>query len=418
MNNQSDVVIIGGGMVGLCTAHYLRRGGAQVAIIEKGKVGQACSLGNAGFITPSHFVPLASPGIIAKGLKWLLNPESPFYIKPRLDFDLLSWLWRFRGAANTPQVRKSAPVLLRLNIASSALYNELAAKEGLRFGLEHRGILMLYNSPQGEKANHEEAEHGKELGLKVRALSRDEVNVLDPEIRTIARGAIHFEEDSHLVPEQFIEAMKNHLLKQGVTIREETEVVGIERNGARVTGVKTSMGIVRGEEFVLSGGSWSASLAQALGRKIPLQPGKGYSVNILKPERMFHTPLILTEARVAITPMGDFIRFAGTMELAGLDLSINKRRVEAIMKAVPRYLSGFQPATLTRTEPWAGLRPCTPDGLPYVGRFRAVQNLVVATGHAMMGVSLAPITGKLVSELILTNTPSLDVGPLSPERFS
>ena len=418
MNTQSDVVIIGGGIIGLCTAHYLRRGGARVTIIEKGKVGQACSLKNAGFITPSHFVPLAAPGIIAKGLKWLLNPESPFYIKPRLNLDLLSWLWKFRGAANEHQVHKAAPVLYNLNMASSALYDELVEREGLRFGLEHRGILMLHNSPQGEKANREEAAYGQELGLRVRILSRDEVNALDPGIQTVARGAVHFEDDSHLIPEQFIEAMKNHLLKHGVAMKEETKVVGVKTSGTKVTGVQTSRGIVQGDTFVLSGGSWSPGLAKGLGLKLPLQPGKGYSVNILKPERMFRTPLILTEARVAITPMGDFIRFAGTMELAGLDLSINRRRVEAILKAVPRYLSGFQPTTLTRSEPWAGLRPCTPDGLPYIGRFRTIQNLVVATGHAMMGVSLAPITGKLVSELILTNSPSMDISPLDVERFS
>ena len=418
MNHQSDVVIIGGGIIGLCAAHYLQRGGVRVTIIEKGDAGQACSLRNAGFIAPSHFVPLASPGIIAKGLKWLLDPESPFYIKPRLNFDLLTWLWKFHAAANAHQVHQAAPVLLNLNLASAKLYDELATKEELRFGLEHRGILMLYNSSQGEKANLEEAEHGRLLGLKVRVLSTDEVNALDPGIQTNARGAVHFEDDSHLVPEQFVEAMKSHLVKQGVEIKEGTEVVGIERNGATVTGVNTSKGILRGDEFVLSGGSWSPGLAKSLGKNLPLQPGKGYSVNILKPERMFRTPLILTEARVAITPMDDFIRFAGTMELAGLDLSINRRRVEAILKAVPRYLSGFQPTTLTRSEPWAGLRPCTPDGLPYIGRFRTIQNLVVATGHAMMGVSLAPITGKLVSELILTNSPSMDIRSLGVERFS
>jgi len=418
MNDQSDVVIIGGGIIGLCTAHYLQRGGARVTIIEKGNVGQACSLKNAGFVTPSHFVPLASPGIIAKGLKWLLNSESPFYIKPRLNLDLLSWLWKFRGAANEHQVHKAAPVLYNLNMASSGLYDELVEREGLRFGLEHRGILMLYNSPQGEKANREEAAYGQELGLRVRILSRDEVNALDPGIQTVARGAVHFEDDSHLIPEQFIDSIKKHLLKNGVEIREGAEVVGMVRNGAKMTGVKTSKGLIQGGEFVLSSGSWSPGLAQTFGMKMPLQPGKGYSVNILKPERMFRTPLILTEARVAITPMGDFIRFAGTMELAGLDLTINSRRVEAILKAVPRYLSGFQPTTLTRSEPWAGLRPCTPDGLPYIGRLRAIRNLVVATGHAMMGVSLAPITGKLVAELALTNSPSMDIGPLSVDRFS
>ena len=412
------VVVIGGGVVGLCSAYYLWKKGADVTVLEKGDIGSGCSSENAGLVTPSHFVPLASPGVISQGLKWMLDPVSPFYIKPRLDLDLLAWIWKFRAAANERQMRKAMPLLRDLSQASLRLYEEIAATERLEFGFEKRGLLMLFNSVKGREANTHEAELAHEIGVDARLLKKADLERIEPGVAFAATGGVYFPGDAHLSPVSFMKAMSSLLHSRGVLIQTQTDVLGLESNNTHIESIWTSHGLSEADAYVMSAGSWSSDLLHNIGIHLPLQPGKGYSVTIDNPALSLRIPSILTEARVAVTPMGSSLRLAGTMELVGLDLSVNTRRVEAIVNSVRRYYSGFDPSSVNGATPWKGLRPCSPDGLPYIGRFRAYNNLVAATGHAMIGMSLGPITGKLVAELVCSQPTSIDISSLNPDRFS
>ncbi len=417
MTKSADVLVIGGGVIGICTAYYLRRAGVDVAIVERDEVGAGCSFGNAGYVSPSHFVPLAAPGVLSKGLRWMLDPESPFYIKPRLDSELIGWVWKFRSSCAARRSGALMPALRDLNLASAGLFRELAKVPGLDFGFQTRGLVMLFNSPKGEHEQLRAAETAHRIGVQAEVMTPAQINRLDPGMATHARGGVYYPQDCHLDPTRFVQGLCAIAEKQGVRIHRFTELLSFEASDGRIAAVRTTRGRMVADEYVLAVGSWSPLIARELGLSVPLQPAKGYSVTIDRPPRKMSVPAILTEAKVAITPLGERLRFAGTLELAGLDLSINKRRVRAILNAVPRYLDGFNPELYAAIEPWAGLRPCTPDGLPLVGRFHAFPNLLAATGHAMLGVSMAPVTGKLVAEIIGGKTPSIDLAVMRPDRF-
>jgi D-amino-acid dehydrogenase len=413
------VLVIGGGVIGLCTAYYALQKGHHVTVLERGGPDRdCCSLGNAGLIVPSHFVPLAAPGVVAAGLRMLLNPASPFYIRPRLDRRLFEWGWRFYRAANAAQVARAAPLLRDLCLASRACFEELAALSENDFGLVQKGLLVLCKTQERLHEEGEVAEAARKLGLGAEVLAPEEVARLEPGLRMEIAGAIRFTEDAHLVPPRLLDWLARAVEAGGARICWSTEVTGWRAGKGRVEAVRTSQGEFSAEEYVLAAGSWSPELARGLQLRLPLQPGKGYSVTLPEPKRRPSTPMILSEARVAVTPMGAALRFAGTMELAGLDPSINARRVEAILRAVPAYLPEFGPEDFRGVPAWSGLRPCSPDGLPYLGRVGRYANLSVATGHSMMGVTLGPITGRLLAEILSGEPTSLDASALSPDRYA
>ncbi|MCZ6676778.1 MAG: FAD-dependent oxidoreductase [Candidatus Poribacteria bacterium] len=418
MKHQSEILIIGGGVVGISSAYYLTEQGRQVTVVEKGEVCSGSSYGNAGLLVPSHSVPLAAPGVIQKGLRWMMNPESPFYIKPRLDRELLKWLWKFRGACNERHVRKSMPILRDLALASLQLFEELATLDDLEFGFEKRGLLMIFKTEKGLKGGVEEAHLMEEVGIQTQVLSPTDIHQLEPNVRANVVGGVFYPQDAHLIPARFVGQLAQHIEKKGADIRPGTEVLGFETLGNQVKTVRTTRGDFVASEVVLAGGSWSAGIAQDLQLELPIQPAKGYSITVKRPEKCPVIPLSLAEAKVAVTPMGETLRFAGTLELAGLDLSINRRRVRAIENAVSDYLPDIDVEHLELIEIWRGLRPCTPDGLPFLGRSSRYDNLTIATGHAMIGVSLGPITGQLVSQLVMHEKPGIDLSALNPERFS
>jgi D-amino-acid dehydrogenase len=302
-------------------------------------------------------------------------------------------------------------------VASVELFKELARLDRLDFGFQTQGILMLCNSEKGERDEIELAREAETLGVEAKVLTAKQINELDPGIQTCARGGVYYPGDCHMDPGKFVQALSRYVEQKGVKILPSRETLGFERADGKITAIHTSRGRLTADEFVLAGGAWSAQLCCDLGIRLPVQPAKGYSVTIESPPRRMRVPSILKESKVAITPIGEKLRFAGTLELAGLDLSINRRRVDAILNAVPRYLAGIHPDDYKQIQPWAGLRPCSPDGLPFVGRMRNCQNLVAATGHAMLGLSLAPITGKLVAELLAQKKTSIDINLLNPNRF-
>lgn len=418
MSSGRHVLIVGGGVIGLCSAYYAALAGHHVTVVERGAPDHdSCSLGNAGMVVPSHFVPLAAPGAVTMGLKWMWNPASPFYIQPRLDWDLLSWSWKFFCSATRSHVERAAPLIRDLSFASRAAFVDLAQQHGNPFGLAERGLLMFCKTEQGLEEEAHAAEVARNLGVPARVLSPSEVSALDPGVRYDIAGAVHYPKDCHLNPREFVAWITQRLESLGVDLRFNTRAMGWSTEGDHITGLRTPTGEVKADEYVVAGGAWSPEVARPLGVKIPMQAGKGYSLTLPHPRQLPALCSIFTEARIAVTPMGDTLRFGGTMEIAGLDETIRPVRVRGIIQSVSRYFPEFTPADFDGIPVWRGLRPCSPDGLPYLGRLARWKNCVVATGHAMMGLSLGPITGQLVAQLLSRESPSLDLSLLKPERF-
>jgi D-amino-acid dehydrogenase len=421
MKESRNIVIIGGGIIGLCSALYSARRGHRVTVIDRNpEQRDGCSFGNAGMIVPSHFVPLAAPGMVALGLKWMWNPESPFYIQPRLDLDLWRWGYRFWKAATAEHVQRSGPVLRDLHFASRAAYEELASLPGVDFGLVRRGLVMLCRTAHALEEEARIVETARALGVPAEVLDPRQTAALDPGVTMSVAGSVYFPKDCHLSPGRFMAAVQQEAERLGVRFLWNSQVTGLRRDGERrLAAVQVSgHGEVAGDEFVLAGGSWSDGLARQLGLAIPLQAGKGYSLTVERPRELPQLCSIFTEARVAVTPMGGTLRFGGTMEISGLNEDINPARVRGIIRAVPDYFPEFRPEDFTGITPWRGLRPCSPDGLPYLGRTGRFDNLVVSTGHAMMGLSLGPVTGQLVADLVSGIRPGLDLRLLDPDRFA
>lgn len=416
---MSDVIVVGGGVIGLCTAWYAAGRGHRVTVIDRRPADhEGCSYGNAGMLTPSHFVPLAAPGAVRMALRWMFDAESPFYVRPRLDADLLRWGWRFHRAATAQRVEIAAPVIRDLNLAGVAAYEELAREWEDEFRLVQRGILMLCATEHGVEEEARTAALANRLGVRAEVVSAAEVGRLEPGLRINAAGGVFYPGDAIIAPGLFMRALLRRLPERGVKLLWETEVNGWRTEGDRVIAVRTTRGDFSGDELVVCGGSWSPSVVRELGLRLPMQAGKGYSLTLPKPRMKPARGIILTEARVAVTPIGEALRFGGTMEISGIDESVNPARIRGIVKSACRSFPGFTPDDFRGIEPWCGLRPCSPDGLPYLGRFRRFRNLSVATGHAMMGLSLGPITGKLMAQVLAGDPPALAMELLSPDRYA
>ena len=417
MVEKTDVLVIGGGVIGVCSAHYLQRAGRQVTLIERGEVCSGSSHGNGGLLVPSHSIPLAQPGVVLPALRWMGNPESPFYIRPRFEMDLLRWLWRFWRKSNRRHVERSIPILRDLNLASIDLYDELADEPDLDFDLEHRGVLKIFKTSAQLDHAAEHCAHLTARGIQARVVDTAEIARLEPNVRIDAIGGVLYDQDAHITPMKFVHGLAGIAQQAGVRLHTGTEVIGLSRADGRIREVHTTRGDFAPDQVVLAGGAWSPQIARDLPLRLPIQAGKGYSITFERPDPCPDMPMTCDEARFGITPMGGLLRFAGTLELSGLNLDVDERRIAAILRSVPQYLPELDPDRMKLVEKWRGLRPVTPDGLPFIGRSNTVDNLVVAAGHAFIGVSLGPITGKLVSELITGREPSLDLSLLRLERF-
>ncbi len=416
---SKSVLIIGAGAIGLSCALHCARKGHRVTVLERnGAQRDGCSFGNAGMIVPSHFVPLAAPGMVKLGLKMMWKPESPFYIKPRFDGDLLDWAVKFWHAANAEHVRRSAPLLRDLSFASRAMFEELAAQPGHDIGLVTRGLLMLCKTQHALDDEAKFAAQANALGVPAEVLNAAQVAKLDPGVTMDVAGAVYFPKDAHFTPDRLMAVLQTQGEKAGVCFKWNTEVRGLEIRAGKIVSVRTSHEDLSADEIILCGGSWSPLLARELGLKIPIQAGKGYSLTLTQPRELPQLCSIFTEARMAITPMGSSLRFGGTMEIAGLNEDINPVRVRGIIKSVPQYFPKFAPEDFAGIQPWRGLRPCSPDGLPYLGRTAKFSNLILATGHAMMGMSLSPITGQIVGEIVSGEKPKFDLSLLAPDRYA
>lgn len=416
MENKAEVLIIGGGIVGLSAAYYLAKAGHSVIVLEKTNGSDGCSFGNAGYIAPSHFIPLAAPGIISKGLRWMLNPESPFYIRPRLDLPLAKWGWQFMKHATVEHVNNSKQLLADFTRWSFDLHQSFADEQQL--SIDHKGIVMLCKTGKCLENEIRLAETAKEFNVKTEIMDMDQLKAFDPATKSQGLGAVVFTDDSYMDPGDFMRQMYKALDELGVKIHTNQEVVDFEKSGKKITKVITESNEFEGEEVVLATGSYSAPILKLLGNKMLLEAGKGYSVDWHKKTNIPRTSYILLEARVAITPMNNFVRLAGTMELDGINLNINPRRVTGFLKSIEEYLPEYKYDEIKSLPVWAGLRPCSPDGLPYIGRDKKYNNLTVATGHAMVGFTLGPATGKLVAEIIDEEQTTVKINQMAVDRFS
>jgi D-amino-acid dehydrogenase len=416
---SKNILIIGAGAIGLSCALHCARKGHRVTVLERnGAARDGCSFGNAGMVVPSHFIPLAAPGMVALGLKMMWNPESPFYIKPRFDGELFDWAFKFWRAASAEHVRRSAPLLRDLSFASRALFEEFSAQTENDIELVTRGLLMLCKTQHALDDEAKFAAQANQLGVPAEILDAKQTAKIDPGVTMDVAGAIYFPKDAHLSPDKYMAALQINCEQSGVKFNWDTEVEKIIFSGQKISAVKTARGEFSADEIILCGGSWSPVIAWELGLRIPIQAGKGYSLTLAQPRELPQLCSIFTEARMAVTPMGNSLRFGGTMEISGLNEDINPVRVQGIIKSVAKYFPKFSPADFEGIKPWRGLRPCSPDGLPYLGRTAKFSNLILATGHAMMGMSLSPITGKIVSEIVSGEKPAFDLRLLSPDRYA
>lgn len=421
MRPGRSAIVCGGGIVGLCTAYYLAREGLTVTVVDRqaGPAHDHCALGSAGYVSPSHVVPLAAPGMVWKGLKWMLDSRSPFHIRPRLDTDLMRWGWLFWRASTRRRVLRAAPILRDLCLQSRALYEELDDLTGDRSEFRKDGLLNVCRTQESlDDEASGLARIANELGVEARVLDASQTAALGLGVKLDIAGSVYFPIDAHLTPARFCAALTGLLQEMGVAFRWSTTIYGWRTLGGRIAAAQTTAGDLIADEFVLAGGSWSGGLLAGLGLRLPMQAGKGYSLTLPNPRFRVTKPFILKERRVAVTSMGDTLRFGGTMEIAGHDGRVRPERVEQIIAGALAYLPEFTAADFAGLKPWFGYRPVSPDGMPYIGRFGRCANLTAACGHAMLGVTLAPVTGRLVAEIIDGRKPSVNLTLLNPDRYA
>jgi D-amino-acid dehydrogenase len=413
-----NVLIIGGGIIGLSSAFYLRQQGFDVTVVDQGDMRDGCSYGNAGYICPSHFVPLAAPGIIGQGIKWMFNSKSPFYIQPRLNGELIRWGWNFVKSANKSHVERSAIPLRDIALLSKKLYEEWVSLPGFDFAYEPKGLLDLFKT----EANAHHAEHAvkdaQALGLDARLLNKEEVTAMLPGTPIDIIGAVYYGCDAQLYPNKLMADLIGYLKNNGVKFELNRAITGFSFNGKNISAVHAGEASFNPDHVVLAAGSWSGIIAKQLHINLPMVGGRGYSVTLENAPYKFNYPVILSEARVAISPMnGNKLRFGGTMEITGMNAPPRLNRVQGILESVKNYFPGYDIPMPSKEGIWYGYRPCSADGMPYIGNTSRFNNLTVGTGHSMLGLSLGAATGKLVGELVAGSKTSMDLTPFRVERF-
>ena len=413
-----QVTIIGGGVIGLCSAYYLNKEGYQVTVIDRNNITGGCSFGNMGYISPSHFIPLASPGIIAQGVKWMMSSSSPFYIKPRLNLDLISWGMTFWRKSTAKNVEQNAPHLNNLLQLSRHLMNDFKNELPDSFDMTEKGCWLLYKSEKTGDHEKHLTEQARGFGLKSIICDAKEVQAKEPDVEVNVSGGVLYLDDCHLNPEKFMLALYSYLQNAGVKFWLNTEVTGFEKNNGKITTIITNKVNITCDELVIANGSWLGNISKMLGIKMLMQPGKGYSIVYNDLEKNLKYPSILVDDRTAVTPINKWLRIGGTMEFSGHSDTILPKRVMAIYNAFNKYYPGMNLPEPDLTEAWFGYRPVSPDGMPYIGRHFRYSNLSYAGGHAMLGVSAAAGTGQLIKEIIGGEKATIDLTAFNPARFS
>jgi D-amino-acid dehydrogenase len=416
MSADGRVVVVGAGVVGVACAHYLREAGLPVTLIDKGAVGMGCSHANCGFVCPSHVLPLAGPGAIGRTLRAFMQKDSPVAIRLRFDPSLWLWLVRFAFRCRRPAMLEAGRALQALLNSSRALYGELFRTGALDAEWQEEGMLLVFRTPREmDHYAHTDRLLAEEFDLPAKRYDGDAVRELEPALVAGLAGGWHYPTDAHLRPDRLLASWRALLVKRGVEVRENCPLTGFERAGRRVKAVLTPEGPIAADHVVVATGAWTPLLHRELGCRVPIVPGKGYSITMARPAVCPRRPIIFDEDRVAVTPMRSGYRLGSTMEFAGYDATLDRRRLEILRRAARRHL--VEPEAEPVTEEWWGWRPMVPDGKPIIGRLPRFENVVVAAGHSMVGVAAAAGTGKLVSELLTGRPPHVDPAPYSPARF-
>ena len=415
---MDKIIIVGGGINGLCAAYYLQKRNAfDITVIDRGNISNNCSFGNMGFLSPSHFIPLASPGIISEGLKYMLSSTSPFYIKPRLNLSFLQWAIHFYRSSNQKTVEKNSPHLSELLNMSRCLMNEIKDDIGDVFEMEEIGCMMMCHSQKAFEEELKMAEDAKKLKLTIEILNREELQKREPDVELDIYGAVLIKDDAHIHPGKFMMAMKNYLEKNGVKFQLNTTVSGFTKNHKKIEEVKTDKGNFPADVIVLSGGSWLPELSKKAGVNLLIQGGKGYSYTYDNVEKNIHYPAILVDGRCAVTPWKKSLRIGGTMEFSGNNNKILIKRMEGIYNSVKKFYPGLQIDFPPKDKIWTGLRPVSPDGLPYIGRANKIENLLINGGNAMLGISEGAAGGQIISDLIENRSTPIDISAFKVDRF-
>lgn len=409
------VVIIGGGVIGLLTAYELSRRGVAVTVVDKGDLGAGASAGNAGWVSPSLSAPVPSPGLAWTSLKWMLRPDSPLYIHPGAVPGMLGWLWSFWRHCNDRDYQAGLEAVGRLNRDTLALFRRLQ-EDGLEFEMHAAGLLFACERQSTIDRVMAELEQMQQLGLGApQRLSAADVRDLEPALRPGLAGGVLAADNWHVRPESLTAAAARRLQAGGAVLRPRTPVTRLALDRGRVVGVYAGDELLEAEQVVIATGAEASSLAQQAGFHLPMQAGKGYSLTVEAPEIQVNRAVYLDETRIAISPFDGALRVAGTMELSGINTRIDRRRVDAIRRGADRYLPGWDRGAGMKV--WTGMRPMLPDGLPAIGRAPGYENLYLAAGHAMLGVTLGPATAAALAELMVTGRSPYDLAPFDPGRF-
>jgi len=407
MITKTDIIVIGGGSIGLHSAYYLLKSGRSVTILDQAAIGKGSSSGNAGQIVPSHIVPLAAPGVVYTALKWMLNPDnSPFGLKISLDPVYLSWLAQFAASCSEKNVALGIPPLKALGLLSAHNFAEIISTEKFDCSYQEAGVVLLYKTQAGFDDGKREAGLLQENGMPVEVLTQEAIREREPLALADVIGGVHLTGDASLNPDRYLRLLRDRARELGADLRENTPVEGFVTAGGKIARVLT-----RHEEFepalvVLAAGAWMPRLARDLDLRISIQPARGYSLTMSAPTTMPRQAALLGERKIAVTPMGDLLRFTGRLEIGNMSTTPNPRWIAAIERAVREYIHLDE--TLDIRETWAGLRPVTPDGMPIIGFSPKQENLLLAAGHAMLGLSLGPGTGQIISELANQAKPAFD----------
>lgn len=416
MNSKHDVLIIGGGPVGLSCAYYLLKSGRQVTILDAHEIGKGSGSGNAGHIVPSHIIPLAAPGVVTSALKWMLDPaHSPFGMKVSLDPKYISWLLQFVMACNEANVQRAISPLNSLGQLSAKNFAQLITEEKFDCSYQEKGFLNLYKNEEGFHAGQHEAEFMQKHGIPINVYDKSKVHEVEPAALSDVIGGIHFTGDAHLNPAVFLKLLSERVRAMGADSFENTSVTGFESMNGNITKVKTNAGDFESEQVILAAGAFTPLVARDLRLNIPIQPARGYSLTMTANKQMPRQALILGERRIAVSPLGNLLRFTGRLEVGNYSLTPNPVWIQRIENSVREYI--VLDEKLDIKETWAGLRPVTPDGMPIIGCSSRCKNLIVATGHAMLGLSLGPGTGQVVAELVNGQASAFSLSPMRLERF-
>jgi D-amino-acid dehydrogenase len=416
MQRHSDVLIIGGGVIGLASAYYLAKAGKSVRLVEQDRIGAGASSGNCGLIFTSHLIPLCAPGTIQQEIKRMFRRTSPLYVSFALDIKRLNWFLNFAKKCKSEHMAHAIPAREKILQSSKSLFETLFRKEQLECDWEERGVLLVFKT-QSEMQKYSHANNYlKPFGLDAVPLVGDELFSFEPALQKNVYGAWFHKTDGHLRPDRLMQTWKHLLQKMGAAIEENCRLEALVSEQNRIFKAKTTRGDYTADEYVLTIGAWTPQITQALGLNIPIQPGKGYSITMERPAVCPKIPCYFYEKSVVATPWKSGFRLGGTMEFSGFNSDILAGRIQNLASAAKEYLNA--PIGQPIIEEWVGMRPMVYDDLPIIGRGPNHRNLVIATGHGMSGISMATGTGKLVSEIIRGCEPHIDPTAFDVNRFN